>query len=93
MSQATTLSLEELAEGYLTLKETVQRLQRLVLNVPRLHKKDIQNRYGWDRTTLDRKIARGHFPAPIRFGGHPVWRLEDLEAAESAGQLPRPVSA
>jgi len=93
VSATTTLSLAELPGVVQTLQETVQRLQRLVLNVPRLHKKDIQSRYGWSRATLDRKIAGGHFPRPVRFGGQPVWRLEDLEAAEIAGLLPQPASA
>lgn len=89
---ATTLSLAELPEVVQALQATVERLQRLVLNVPRLHKKDVQARYGWSRATLDRKIAGGHFPRPVRFGGQPVWRLEDLEAAELAGQIAPPAS-
>ncbi len=92
MTATALMSPEELSRGIRTLQETVQRLQRLILNVPRLHKKDVQARYGWSRATLDRKIASGHFPRPVRLGGQPLWRLEDLEAAEIAGQLPRPAS-
>jgi predicted DNA-binding transcriptional regulator AlpA len=92
MNATMTMSLEDLTRGHRTLLEAVQRLQRLVLNVPRLHKKDVQARYGWSRATLDRKIASGHFPKPVRFGGQPLWRLDDLETAETGGQLPRPAS-
>lgn len=69
----------------------LQRLQELVLKVPRLHRKDLMVRYGLSEATLHRWL-RGHkLPRPIRFTG-PLWRLEDLEAAEKAGQLPCPVS-
>ena len=85
------MTIEELSGAYQTLLETVQRLQRAVLGVPRLHRKDIMARYGWTKSTLDRH--RHLLPKPIRFGGQPLWRLEDLEAAETAGQLPCPVSS
>jgi predicted DNA-binding transcriptional regulator AlpA len=48
-------------------------------------------RYGFSEATLHRKLRRGELPRPIRFSG-PLWRLEDLEEAEKAGQLPCPVS-
>ena len=89
---ATTMTLDELARGFQTLQEAMQRIQRLVLNVPRLHRKDLMRRYGISEDTLDRWIKRGLIPAPIRLGGQALWRLEDVEAAESGGRLPRPVS-
>ena len=74
------------------LVEAVQRLQALVLNTPRLHRKDLMARYGLSEATLHRWLRRHRIPRPIRFSG-PLWRLEDLEAAEEAGQLPCPVSS
>jgi predicted DNA-binding transcriptional regulator AlpA len=61
------------------------------MGAPRLHLKDLQRRYGWCERTIYRMLERGKLPTPIRFTG-PLWRLEDLEAAELAGQIPRPVS-
>jgi len=82
---AGTINLDTLAVEVATLKE-------LVLNAPRLHRKDLLVRYGIAESTLHRWLRRGWLPEPIRIAG-PVWRLADLEAAERAGQLPRPVSA
>jgi predicted DNA-binding transcriptional regulator AlpA len=67
----------------------LQALRRAVFNTPRLHPKDVQRRYGWSKATFYRKLRE--LPRPIRFTG-PMWRLEDLEAAELNGQIPRPVS-
>ncbi|MGO8839483.1 MAG: helix-turn-helix transcriptional regulator [Limisphaerales bacterium] len=74
------------------LVEAVQRLQELVLSRPRLHRKDLMTRYGISEATLHRLLRRHKLPRPVRFSG-PLWRLEDLEAAEKAGQLPCPVSS
>jgi len=49
-------------------------------------------RYGCSESTLHRYIRKNLLPAPVRFTG-PLWRREDLEAAEASGQLPRPNSA
>jgi predicted DNA-binding transcriptional regulator AlpA len=73
------------------LVQAVQRLQALVLNTPRLHRKDLMVRYGLSEATLHRWLRQQKIPRPIRFSG-PLWRLEDLEEAEQAGQLPCPVS-
>ncbi|HEV2319198.1 MAG TPA: hypothetical protein VGV18_05575 [Verrucomicrobiae bacterium] len=59
----------------------------------RLDRKQLQQRYGWSESTVDRRIADGTIPKPLRFGGRPMWRLGDLAEAELAGQLPRPASA
>jgi hypothetical protein len=67
-------------------------LQDQVLGV-RLDRKQLQSRYGWSESTVDRRIQDGTIPKPIRFGGRPCWRLLDLAQAELAGQLPCPVSA
>jgi len=67
-------------------------LQDLVLGI-RLDRKQVQSRYNWSESTLDRRIRDGSFPRPIQFGGRPMWRLSDLAEAEVAGQLPCPVSA
>lgn len=68
------------------------RLQELITNTPRLHRKELMLRYGCSESTLHRWIRKNLLPRPIRFTG-PLWNLADLEAAEASGQLPRPVSA
>jgi predicted DNA-binding transcriptional regulator AlpA len=60
-------------------------------NLPRLHRKDLMQRYGISEPTLHRWIRKGLLPEPVRFSG-PLWTLADLEAREMAGRLPRPVS-
>jgi len=67
-------------------------LQDQLLGI-RLDRKQVQARYGWSESTLDRRIRDGSFPPPIQFGGRPMWRLGDLAEAEFSGQLPVPVSA
>lgn len=57
-----------------------------------MHLKDVLLRYGISKSTLYRNLRRKRFPRPVRFSG-PLWRLQDLEEAELAGQLPRPISA
>ncbi|HXC34254.1 MAG TPA: hypothetical protein VNV43_00150 [Candidatus Acidoferrales bacterium] len=77
-----------------TLAEAIDMLMWLkdqLLGV-RLDRKQLQQRYGWSEATLDRRIADGKLPKPIRFGGRPCWRLGDLADAELAGQLDSPVS-
>jgi predicted DNA-binding transcriptional regulator AlpA len=66
-------------------------LHALVNNQPRLHPKDLMQRYGIGKSTLYRWLDSGVLPPPVRIGG-PLWRLADLEAAEKAGRI-RPVSA
>ena len=80
------MTLEELSRHVRLLEHAVRGFQRL-------HLKDVLNRYGWGRSTLYRKLSAGQIPRPVRLGGQPIWRLEDLEEAELAGQLPAPVSA
>lgn len=70
----------------------LQSLRRIIINQPRLHRKDVMVRYGWSESTLHRRIRDGRLPPPVMFS-RPLWRLGDLEDAEIAGQLPRPVSA
>ncbi|MGH8022230.1 MAG: helix-turn-helix transcriptional regulator [Limisphaerales bacterium] len=67
-------------------------LQDQLLGI-RLDRKQLQQRYGWSESTVDRRIADGTIPKPLRFGGRPMWRLGDLAHAEIAGQLPCPVSS
>lgn len=93
MTATATMSPEELTQAYWTLQGTVQRLQEALGKLRRLHRKDILVRYGWSESTLERRIREGRFPRAVSLGGHPFWRLEDLEAAEIGGQIPRPVSA
>jgi predicted DNA-binding transcriptional regulator AlpA len=69
--------------------KTVADLKEAVLNQPRLHRKDLMLRYGWSESTLHRNLRRGLLPKPVRFSG-PLWRPQDLEQAELAGQLPKP---
>ncbi|MGH7979967.1 MAG: helix-turn-helix transcriptional regulator [Limisphaerales bacterium] len=78
-----------------TLQEAVEMLMWLkdqLLGV-RLDRKQLQQRYGWSESTVDRRIADGTIPKPLRFGGRPMWRLGDLADAELTGQLPCPVSS
>ena len=74
-----------------SLAAQVEALRRALLNQPRLHVKDVLRRYGISKATLYRRRRRGLFPKPVRFCG-PLWRLDDLERAETSGQLSRPVS-
>lgn len=77
-----------------TLTEAIDMLMWLkdqLLGV-RLDRKQIQQRYGWSESTLERRITDGTMPKAIRLGGRPLWRLGDLADAELAGQLPCPVS-
>jgi predicted DNA-binding transcriptional regulator AlpA len=67
-------------------------VELLVNNVARLHRKEVMLRYGITKSTFHRWAAAGRLPVPVRFGG-PLYRVIDLEKAESAGQLPRPMSA
>ena len=59
----------------------------------RLDRKQLQQRYGWSEATLNRRIADGTIPKPIKFGGRPMWTLLALSEAELAGQLPAPMSS
>jgi predicted DNA-binding transcriptional regulator AlpA len=74
-----------------SLADQVEALRRALLNQPRMHVKDVLRRYGFSKATLYRRIQDRRFPRPRRFTG-PLWRLEDLEQAEAAGQLHRPMS-
>lgn len=82
---------DEVVKLCMLLQERCQRLQELVLNTPRLHRKDICRRYGWSDSTFFRKKDAGKIPPPVELGH--LWRLEDLEEAEKVGQLPCPVSS
>lgn len=73
------------------LRGEVRRLASTIANTPRLGRKDLAIRYSKDLRTIDRWKRRKLLPEAIRFTG-PLWRLADLEAAERAGALPRPVS-
>jgi len=75
-----------------SLAAEVRRLSAIVLDTPRLRVKDLLRRYGIGKSTFYRWLQAGRIPSPIRLGG-PLWTLSDLQAAELAGQLPRPVSA
>lgn len=79
-----TVSLQSLAAR-------LDRVEDLLSNVARLHRKEIMQRYGISEPTFHRWRRAGRLPAPIGLG--PLWRLMDLEAWERAGQLPRPKSA
>ena len=87
------MTIDELSRSYQRLQGTVQRLERAVKAFQRLHLKDVLNRYGWGRSTLYRKLSAGQIPRPVRLGGQPTWRLEDLERAELTGNLPPPISS
>ena len=69
----------------------VAELRRLVLNVPRLHRKDLQRRYGVSAATITRWLRGQRLPRPRRIVG-PLWSLADLEAWELRGHGLRPVS-
>jgi len=78
------------------LEERLVKLERLVLNEPRLHRKEVMQRYSIGKSTLHRWLRAGRLPAPVRLCG-PLWRIQDLEQAEQTGRLSplpkRPVSA
>ena len=74
------------------LVKEITALKQAVFGQPRLRIEDLQHRYGWSRTTVFRRIRDGSIPPPLHFPGQPVWRLEDVEKAELAGQLPPPAS-
>ena len=77
-----------------TFQELVDRVMWLhdQLTGIRLDRKQVQSRYGWSESTLERRIADGTMPKPIRLGGRPLWTLLALSEAEHGGDLPRPVS-
>lgn len=75
-----------------SLAAEVKRLSAIVLDTPRMTVKDVLARYGITKSTFYRWCKAKLIPPPVRIGG-PRWRLADLQAAEIAGQLPRPVSA
>lgn len=76
----------------------VAALKARLLNAPLLHRKDVERRYGWHKSTLDRMRNRGLLPPPRRLcrrhrgrlmvGRTPFWTLADLEACERTGVLP-----
>lgn len=66
----------------------INRIKKLISS-PRLHRKDLMLRYGISEATLHRWLRRHVLPRPRRLTV-PLWSLEDLEAAEKAGQLPDP---
>jgi predicted DNA-binding transcriptional regulator AlpA len=72
-----------------SLQAKIEAVQRS--NQPRLHVKDVLRLYGISKVTLYRRLRRGRFPRPFRFAG-PLWRLDDLERAETTGQIQRPPS-
>ena len=72
------------------LVEMKERLKHLV-NVPHLHLKDLERRYGVARATIYRWQKSKLLPRARRITG-PLWTLADLELAEASGALPRPVS-
>jgi len=76
--------LESLTQSFLALQELKERVW--------LHRKDLMARYNCSQATLHRRIQQGSLPKSFRFAG-PLWSLADLERAEAAGRLPRPVSA
>ena len=50
-------------------------------------RKYVMKLMNWSETTLWRREREGVIPPAIRLGGgHPRWRLRDLEAAIEAGQ-------
>jgi predicted DNA-binding transcriptional regulator AlpA len=71
-----------------SLKSELQTVRRSLASLF-LCAKAVQARYGFSRATLYRRLADGTIPKAPRYPGH-VWRLADLEAAETAGRLPRP---
>src|SRR5882724_12405561 len=75
-----------------TLAARLDHLETQFANTPRLHRKEVMQRYALgSASTLHRWLRAGKLPQPVRLGG-PLWRLADLEAAENAGQLPQPVT-
>lgn len=67
-------------------------LQDQLLGI-RLDRKQLMQRYGWSEATLDRRIADGTVPIPMRLGGRPYWTLLQLSEVELTGRLPAPLSA
>lgn len=76
-----------------SLAARLARVEDLVNNVARLHRKEICQRYGWSDRNFYRKQRAGVLPAPICHDVGRLWRLSDLEAMEQSGRLPRPKSA
>lgn len=44
-----------------------------------LRKSDINTEYGIPKSTLNRWVANGLWPAPIKIGGTTLWRRGDVE--------------
>jgi hypothetical protein len=60
----------------------VERLERQLLALPRLHVKDVCRRYCISKSTFYRWRQRRKLPPPSVILGGPLWRLEDLERFE-----------
>ena len=75
-----------------SIEARLARLEDLLNNVARLHRKEVMQRYGFSSSTFHRLKRAGRLPVPIQLGGQ-LYRLVDLEAFEQTGQLPRPLSA
>jgi hypothetical protein len=63
------------------LRAEIAKLRRLLLDEPRLHRKDVAYRYGISLCTLHRWLKDGRLPRPIHPPG-PMWRRCDLERHE-----------
>jgi predicted DNA-binding transcriptional regulator AlpA len=44
-----------------------------------LRKSDIKSEYGIPKSTLNRWVANGLWPTPIKIGGTTLWRRSDVE--------------
>ena len=44
-----------------------------------LRKSDIKSEYGIPKSTLNRWVAHGLWPTPIKIGGTTLWRRSDVE--------------
>ena len=44
-----------------------------------LRKSDIKSEYGIPKSTLNRWVAHGLWPTPIKIGGTTLWRRSDIE--------------